>query len=826
MGHSQSSINPKKSYYSVEYLNADFENELNKMIQSKSEQSKLQAFSNTSIYESLNTSIPNKYQCLNENCKNTTSSQDLSMLSDENFSHSGVERTKSFAKPENRVLPPLFKKKQLRQTNLLKTDGSKKTWRNSSKLKKSNSTILESDNILKPSLIKNILNKSIPNLSNNDKKSYDESSFESIDHNLNLIDTRKISSLTKKNLKNQKNSLTKSKSFKTDQDIRVISGFPINSKVYRHYISGNSDVNFDKLTNCIEVGSILNKMDKLKTEVNKKDPDPTYDSINEYKSNKSSSSFSLTSSSNSSTFSSITKSSDMFYNIESTKKTYFDSTANDSSLFSALTSSSLINSSHSINPKYQNKFVSSINITNPKPKFQSDYNNNFNVYNNDKNNGTESEKDTGSSKSLNEVKESDYDFLSNAKSGCEKKLFRSVSNKVTNERTKSSPNLTEETKRLNEIFQHEIQKAYEERSKRFDQAKKVLESDPENLVNLNAGKKFPTFRGIDIRSKIRAIEENIMKQDFQQSKSSAFRKIEPKSSEIQKSNTNSEIPNFYLRPPINYDDTKIDTTNNLQEQEVKIDFSESKNLNSKIKFIEIVDSKFQKFKFIPDDQEQKDNFDPTFFNTPPPPPEYTDDYGFLHLSDSVSDSNSDTLEKIAVNKKSNNNFILKPKESDINLFDKDLIPGVILVESQNNSKQNSKIGNSNNKNRSFCKGRRKGLDEVFPEIRLNKQKDYEYFSKTDAEWCPASDLPDFDLEDTVYLSNYQNSMCNENPNYALQGANFRKDLFKKNLFLDNLQSERNEYELNQIFDQPVQSDFFSHKLDYSELVNSIENFYY
>lgn len=333
MGHSQSSISPKKSYYSVEYLNADFEHELNRIV------------------------------------RNT----ELSLAKKSSSSCASVNRSKSFVKPENRVLPPLFQKKQLRKTNLLQTDGSRKTWRSSSKLKKSNSTFLSSESP-KPGLLRNWLNKSVQNLS----RDCDLSSLDSLDQDINLVDNRKLCNEPK---------------------IRVISQFPIDSKVYRHYISGK---NVDKLNQSVPASSIIQS-------VYVKDLEPTYDSIHEFRSKKSSSSISLNSTS---TFSSITKSSDLLYG-DSTKKYPLDSL--NSSIFSALTSSSIVNSSNSM---YQRKNYIDKTI------FKNDYNNNFNQYTND----PCSDPEFHFSNEPN-----DYDFLSNANSGLMvtkiqlKKPFRNTS---------------------------------------------------------------------------------------------------------------------------------------------------------------------------------------------------------------------------------------------------------------------------------------------------------------------------------------------------------------------------------------------------------------
>lgn len=282
-----------------------------------------------------------------------------------------------------------------------------------------------------------------------------------------------------------------------------------------------------------------------------------------------------------------------------------------------------------------------------------------------------------------------------------------------------------------------------------------------------------------------SIEENIIKQELKLSKPSAFKKIEPKKLPVKAQNPKKEIPNFYLSR----------SNGEQQEQEARIELTSEDKLNDKIKFIEIVDCKRQKYKFIPEDEK----FQNSLFNTPPPPPGYKDDYSYLNDSGEKS-------------RAVNSNFILKPKESDYKSTNRDFIPGVILVESQNNSKQASK-----NIHRSFSKSRRKGLDEVFPEINL-KSHEYENLTNNSNQWCPASDLNEF--EDSDYESNYH---VNDNPNYLF---NLKREFLKKSFYLDNIRAERNELELSQIFEQARTSSHYSHHVDHSDILNSIENFYY
>ena len=123
-----------------------------------------------------------------------------------------VKRSKSYAIPENQVLPCEFiATKPLRQLNKFRTDGSKKTWKRcSDTLTKS---IIDNDSRL---------NKSSLNLPNC-----------------------------------KRNDLIKSKSFEifNKKNVEIISKFPIDSKVYRHYISDN-----DKLKNSFDTVKSLKKV--------------------------------------------------------------------------------------------------------------------------------------------------------------------------------------------------------------------------------------------------------------------------------------------------------------------------------------------------------------------------------------------------------------------------------------------------------------------------------------------------------------------------------------------------------------------------------------
>lgn len=282
-----------------------------------------------------------------------------------------------------------------------------------------------------------------------------------------------------------------------------------------------------------------------------------------------------------------------------------------------------------------------------------------------------------------------------------------------------------------------------------------------------------------------SFEENIIKEELNLSKPSAFKKIEPKKLASKVENQKKDIPKFYF----------CHSNGEQQEQEARMEFSSEEKLDDKIEFIQIVDCKQQKYKFIPEDEESKSSF----FTTPPPPPGYKDEYSYLN----------DSIEKYRA---VNNNFILKPKDMDYMRANKDFIPGVILVESQNNSNQASK-----KINRSFSKSRRKGLDEVFPEINL-KSHEYENLIKTNNQWCPASDLNEF--EDSDYESSYH---VNDNPNYLF---NSKGEFLKKSFYLENLRAERNELELSQIFEQSRIGSNYSHHVDHSDILNSIDNFYY
>jgi hypothetical protein len=75
---------------------------------------------------------------------------DLNTTNDENYNHKAlVQRSKSYVRPENRVLPNELPTKPLRPTNMLKFDGFKQTWRNNNK-NKSLKTIEENEFVKKP----------------------------------------------------------------------------------------------------------------------------------------------------------------------------------------------------------------------------------------------------------------------------------------------------------------------------------------------------------------------------------------------------------------------------------------------------------------------------------------------------------------------------------------------------------------------------------------------------------------------------------------------------------------------------------------------------
>lgn len=113
----------------------------------------------------------------------------------------------------------------------------------------------------------------------------------------------------------------------------------------------------------------------------------------------------------------------------------------------------------------------------------------------------------------------------------------------------------------------------------------------------------------------------------------------------------------------------------------------------------------------------------------------------------------------------NSNFILKPKEratDPVNVYqtiNNDFIAAI-------NPRKN--VANNNNRTNvskqvSLSKNRRKGLEEVFPNISIDQeillQKEVGCLKIKDPNWCPASDLADSDLEED---SSHTNSSINEN----------------------------------------------------------------
>ena len=394
-------------------------------------------------------------------------------------------------------------------------------------------------------------------------------------------------------------------------DIQIISRFPINSKVYRHYIAGNGN-KIDKLTKSIDISNMIktkstclndilnNKPNKSFNHTNiisfkndndlisaneraidvvfesndcnlnqanlnfksnsakslakeKKsfnDFDTIYDSIEEYNSSASSSSSSTSSSNqdqakdkmNSSSISSSSPASTSLLSPTSSSSDYYYKALNDdtnennsisspnhlqslnqrkklsdkanqqdsnirssitsSSVLSALTSSSIVQpasnfDSQSRTNNKQDGFVSSVNVS-----FNSSFSNNYNNNMANLKKGFNSSKINSSFDEKNELRfeECNYEMLANANSAQyaldnnKHKRFINVSNNgspckananLESEQKAKKKFMPEETKRLNERFQDEIQKAYEERTKRFNQVKIALQSNPSWLCDLN-----------------------------------------------------------------------------------------------------------------------------------------------------------------------------------------------------------------------------------------------------------------------------------------------------------------------------------------------------
>lgn len=315
-----------------------------------------------------------------------------------------------------------------------------------------------------------------------------------------------------------------------------------------------------------------------------------------------------------------------------------------------------------------------------------------------------------------------------------------------------------------------------ERAKRFDQVKKSLQSNSSccllDLTNLNTLQK-------NILSPINGFGQNIaanlsasstaigQSKDFKQSQSSAFTKLDRGANNRQKNQSSLDLPSFYLRPPVNYDDNHENYMNNLKNQEAdqekrQINISKIREVKGKFSIIEPVDMKSNKYKFVPTNNKVK--LVPPVAPPPPPPPpppEFnssaeTYEYNYDDFDFPASDDTSNEDKFVA------SNFILKSKNFDRNESEReanDTKPSTIFVNTQSNS-DSSKVS------RSLAKGRRKGLEEVFPEIKLQRYSssfvnvnrddiDIDRNSKSrseldrnkieDLNWCPATDLEnDFD----------------------------------------------------------------------------------
>lgn len=304
MGNQQA-IAEKSNYFSVDYLNGGGSSGVDSLQQ----------------FDSASNSTEEQYLSKQPSPKPLTTFRTLQK--------STVQRNKSYVRPENKVLPRELPTKALRQTNLLANEGYKKTWRNQQPHNKKkqilrfhgidcdndslsshdddwekNKSIESLNNVRIKNEIKNfrekysrsmsnIQNEWIPpietnmveqktkNVSINRKlskispKSHNEDlnftgpvkieSNKKISNTKSLVEQSLAESLAleksdnaklklkSKSFTSERNSLKKSKkkeqiaSIKRQKknknidpakDIQIISRFPINSKVYRHYVAG------------------------------------------------------------------------------------------------------------------------------------------------------------------------------------------------------------------------------------------------------------------------------------------------------------------------------------------------------------------------------------------------------------------------------------------------------------------------------------------------------------------------------------------------------------------------------------------------------------
>lgn len=107
----------------------------------------------------------------------------------------------------------------------------------------------------------------------------------------------------------------------------------------------------------------------------------------------------------------------------------------------------------------------------------------------------------------------------------------------------------------------------------------------------------------------------------------------------------------------------------------------------------------------------------------------------------------------------NSNFILKPKErasDSVNVYQTINNEFMAAINPRKDEKDSEQV--------SLSKNRRKGLEEIFPDISIDQeiflQKQVSSLKIKDPNWCPASDLADSDLEEDS--SAHTNSSFNEN----------------------------------------------------------------
>jgi hypothetical protein len=537
------------------------------------------------------------------------------------------------------------------------------------------------------------------------------------------------------------NNLSINNNKTSQQDIQIISRFPINSKIYRHYIAGGTANNSnilkqDKLTSCIDISNLMNS--KLVLHPPSQPPPPPvkpapalppdcfYDSIEDEYHNQTNSRFIKNYPSSTTTSSDEDQSNKNITNL-------MNSSDSQSSSSPISTSNSIVfirtNNNQNISSDYylksitnncdQQRFITT-QINKPeetrstnrvckvvnKTKLRSSSSSNKNSSNRSSVISSISSNETsslglsmdssGHNSAASNTKTNNYDLLSDSTTSSSRKKPPIVN------KNGSFVNMNNnQSKRLNEKFQDEIEKAYNERIKKRSSSSSAAPNfrwsrkEANNFGKQNSSNKLfksqeVLLEEVEEKKTPQPIKSKIINQEKEQKqqKSNQFLPIRPASS--LSSNINQDFKQSRQSAFVQLNN-KYDSNNN---ELVPI----NNKTKSPIKLNEPVSSKSK------EEITKNNEVIKAFINS---------HNKSSHIRTSLSSSSSSSNQ--------NSNFILKPASQTSN--SKTCSNGNnnsrYIETSRNNT---SNVTNNGGGARSVSRSRRKGLEEIFPDIKIHKNQ--------------------------------------------------------------------------------------------------------